>query len=179
MTFNWYTERTDEQWATEAARFRQMAKERAQRAIDSFERCDTDGYLSQWASDSMAQHYRVCADLCDARGLQEREALFDLAGNLVSTRLIQGQYGTAWLTTEDHVRGGGSQFVNPSKARKAVTRYRNLKAKGYTLGTIEIRCGVFPRSGGSFQVYDVIEPLNNTTVYKVIKTDNGIGENWD
>jgi hypothetical protein len=179
MGFNWYTERTAEQWAQQADTFRRMARECAQRAIESFERCDTDGFLSQWASDSMARYYRTCAELCDAHGMQERPALFDLAGNLVSTRTIQSQYGTAWLTTEEHVRAGGSQFVSPSKARKGVTRYRNLKAKGYTLGTIRIRCGVFQRSGGSWQVCDVIEPLNDTQDIEILKTDNGIGENWD
>lgn len=175
-SYNWYAQRTPEQWAAEADNFRRYAKESAQRAIESFDRCDTDGFLSQWASDSMALHYRACAELCDTQGLAEKPALFDLAGNLVSTRMINGQYGCAWLTTEDHVRSGGSQFVNPSHARKAATRHRNLKIKGYTEGTVRIRCGVFPRSSGPTQVIDVIEPLRDTTDIEIITTDIGIGE---
>jgi hypothetical protein len=175
---NWYTDRTPEQWATEAANFRRMAAESARRANESYERCQEDGFLSQWASNSMSLFYRACAELCDAQGVQEREALFDLAGNLVSTRMINGQYGCAWLTTEEHVRAGGTQFVNPSKAKKGVVRYRNLKSKGYTVGTVAIRCGVFSRSDGPWPVY-AAEPLHDTINITVIRTDNGIGENWD
>jgi len=171
MAFNWYTVRTPEQWAIEADNFRTLAKECAQRSRESFERCDTDGYLSQWAADSMARHYHTCAELCDAQGMQERIALFDLDGKLAATRMVTTQYGTAWLTRD-------GKFVNPSRAKKGVTRYRNLKAKGYTEGTIRIRCGVFSRSDGPYQVVDVIEPLRDTTDVEIITTDNGIGENW-
>jgi sucrose-6-phosphate hydrolase SacC (GH32 family) len=179
MGFNWHQERTDAEWSAQAANFRQMAKEAAQRAIESFDRCDTDGFLSQWASNSMSQHYRICAELCDTQGMRECPALFDLAGNLVSTRMIDGQYGRSWLTTEEHVRAGGRQFVSPSRARKGAVRHRNLKIKGYTVGTIKIRCGVFQRSGGSYQVTDVTEPLRDTRDIEIICTDNGPGENWD
>jgi hypothetical protein len=179
MGYNWYQDRTEAQWAEQAEMFRRMAKESAQRAIDSFARCDTDGFLSQWASGSMAQHYRTCAELCDTQGMAPKPALFDLAGNLVSTHMIDGQYGTAWLTTEEHVRAGGSQFVNPSRARKGAVRHRNLKAKGYTRGTVSIRCGVFQRSGGAWMVHDVIEPLRDTRDIEIISTDDGPGENWD
>jgi hypothetical protein len=178
MGYNWYEQRTAAQWAVEADRFRQLAKESAQRAIDSFDRCDTDGFLSQWASGSMAQHYRTCAELCDTQGMAPKAALFDLDGNLVSTRMIDGQYGTAWLTTDAHVAAGGSRFVNPSRARKGATRHRNLKAKGYTRGTISVRCGVFQREGGAWMVCDVIEPLKDTTEIQIISTDDGPGEDW-
>lgn len=177
-TYNWYTDRTEAEWAAEAAMFRQRAADCRHRSAESWERSDTDGFLSQWASDSMARHYDLCAELCDTQGEREMNALFDLDGNLVSTRIIDTQYGSAWLTTEEHVKSGGRQFVNPSHARKGVTRYRNLKAKGYTIGTILVRCGVFSRAGGAMQVYDVIEPLREATNIKIISTDNGIGEDW-
>jgi hypothetical protein len=176
MGFNWYQERTDAEWLEQAAKFRQMAKDCVKCASESFDRCGTDGFLSQWASDSMARHYHACADLCDNQGIVERPALFDLAGNLVSTHMIDGQYGCAWLTTEEHVRAGGRQFVNPSHASKAAVRHRNLKIKGYTMGTVKIRCGVFQRSSRSYQVIDVTEPLRDTRDIEIITNDNGIGK---
>lgn len=172
MSFNWYAERTAAEWAKAADDFRQNAKDCARRSQESWERSDTDGFLSQWASDSMARHCDACANLCDTQGIQTRKALFRLDGSLASTQLVSTQYGVAWRTTD-------GQWVNPSHAKKGVTRYRNLKAKGYTLGTVRIRCGVFQRSGsGPFQVCDVIEPLRDTKDIEIITTDNGIGENW-
>jgi len=171
----WYEDRTPEQWAEWARVLRGYAQESAQRAIESYERCQEDGFLSQWASNSMANHYRIAAKLCDTQGYAEHNALFDLDGNLVSTRLIDGKYGLSWLTSDEHVNAGGRRFVNPSTARKGQTRYNNLRAKGYTVGTIRVRSGVFARSGGSYQVYDVVEPLRDATP-EIVTTDNGVGE---
>lgn len=168
----WHEDRTPEQWAELAETFRGYARDRAQSAIDSFDRCDTDGFLSQWASNSMATHYRVAAELCDTQGLAEHPALFDLDGNLVSTRMIDGTYGAAWVTTDAHVAAGGRRFVNPSRAAKAQTRYDNLRKKGYVLGTVRMRSGVFSRSTGPYQVMDVIEPLKDAKV-EILSTDNG------
>jgi hypothetical protein len=168
---NWYETRTPAQWATEAQRLRAEAAASARRSAESWERSDTDGYLSQWASNSMARRYRMCAELCDNHGLAEHTALFDLDGNLVSTRKVDGPYGWSWLTTDAHVNAGGRRFVKPSKARDPQTRYDNLRKKGYTLGTIRVRSGVFPRSGG-IQVIDCIEALKDATP-EIVRADNG------
>lgn len=174
MTVQWYQDRTDAEWDTEAARLRQAAADSARRSTESWERSDTDGFLSQWAGDTMARHYRACANLCDARGLAEHTALFDLHSNLVSTQQVDGQYGWAWRTTDEHVAAGGRRFVNPSRASHPQTRYDNLRKKGYTVGIIRVRSGVFARSGsaGSYQVFDCVEPLRDAKP-EIIKVDNG------
>ena len=50
---------------TKADELRQQAKEAHQRSIDPFERCDTDGFLSQWASDCSARLLLEEADLAE------------------------------------------------------------------------------------------------------------------
>lgn len=175
MGFNWYQDRTPEQWAAEADNFRRMAQESAEHVQEYFDRDET---YAESTHVRLATHYRVCADLCDAHGVQECQALFDRNGNLVSTQLMSTQYGRAWLTTEAHVKSGGRQWVSPSKAKKGVVRYRNTLAMGYTIGTIRVRCGVFLRAASPHRVVDMIEPLRDTTHIEIITTDNGIGENW-
>lgn len=170
---NWYTARTAEQWAQLAAELRQQATDSHRRSAESFDRCDTDGFLSQWASDSMGRHYRACAELADNHGLAEHHALFTVDGELVSTQIIDGTYGMAWRTTDEHVAAGGRRFVNPSKAANPQKRYDNLRKRGYMIGTVRIRSGVFPRSGGAWQVLDMVEPLRDATEVEIVATDNG------
>jgi hypothetical protein len=52
-----------------ATELRQQATKHAQDAIDSFDRCDTDGFLSQWASGVMSQKKSLEADLLEAGGV--------------------------------------------------------------------------------------------------------------
>src|SRR5690606_26317917 len=70
------------QYDVEAARkkaeeLREMARGRDREAADSFDRCDTDGALSQWASGINAQKYRLQADIAENGGMWEFPALFD------------------------------------------------------------------------------------------------------
>jgi hypothetical protein len=174
MSVNWYETRTPEQWAALAADLREHAVACCQRADESFDRCDTDGFLSQWASQSQARHYHACAALADAQGWSSFRALFTLTGELVSQRIIDGKYGVAWLTTDDHVNAGGPRFVNPSRARSAQKRYDALRRKGYTVGTVQRRAGVFKREGGPWQLYDAVEPLRDAPELEIVTSDNGV-----
>ena len=53
---------------TTAKEYRKMAEDAEQQSADSFERCDTDGFLSQWASGLTAQKYRLQANIEDNGG---------------------------------------------------------------------------------------------------------------
>lgn len=75
---------------------RAQAARHEQDAHDSFERCDTDGFLSQWASDRMAGLRRLEADILDAGGSWTFTALGDLDGNLVPAKVLPTRYGHAW-----------------------------------------------------------------------------------
>ena len=120
-----------------AAELRTAAADRDQAADASFERSDTDGFLSQWASGITARLYRAQADIADAGGVAEFPALFDTAGNLVAAKLIETKFGMAWgLLPSDDPRGRFTGFFNPSKARTAAKRQAADARKGYQVGRV-------------------------------------------
>lgn len=85
-----------------AAELRASAAAHDQEAYDSFERCDTDGFLSQWASGLTAQLERRKADILDAGGVAEFPALFDVeTGERVAAKLIDGRFGLCWALCDE------------------------------------------------------------------------------
>jgi hypothetical protein len=81
---------------TKADELRQQAKEAHQRSIDSFERCDTDGFLSQWASDCSARLLLEEADLAENNYLWGFATLGDKDGKLVPNKKIATKFGYAY-----------------------------------------------------------------------------------
>jgi len=79
----------------DAEMYRAEEKRCHQDSIDSFERCDTDGFLSQWASDQMAGKYRLMAQLAEEDGMWTFRTL-GLNGALVPCREIKTRYGWKW-----------------------------------------------------------------------------------
>jgi len=130
-----------------AAQWRQMAAGQRHDAADSLERCDTDGFVSQWASGITAREYEACAKLAEADGWHEFVALFDLDGNLMDAEQRDGQYGYYWL-----IKGlpkGVKPFFTESSARLGATRYTNDGKKGYRLGTVRRKGFVTLTGSGS------------------------------
>ena len=70
---------------------RAAAQANRDEAAASWERCDTDGFVSQWASGITAQLHSAQARLTDNGGRAEFAALFDLEGNLVPAKLVLGR----------------------------------------------------------------------------------------
>lgn len=81
---------------TKADELRKQAKEAYQRSIDSFDRCDTDGFLSQWASDCAGRLLEVEADLAEHDYLWNFNTLGDKDGNLIPNKKIKTKYGYAY-----------------------------------------------------------------------------------
>ncbi len=106
------------------AEWREMAHGRNTAAAESFERCDTDGFLSQWASGQMARVYDACADLAEAGGEWELDALEDLDGNEVKARIINTRFGARWGVLDE-----GDNVVVWLPFRPA--RKSTLEKKGY------------------------------------------------
>ena len=79
-----------------AAQHTAAAHQADQEAQDSFDRCDTDGFLSQWASGMTGRLHRAKAEIAEQGGKAEFPALFDLAGNLVAAKLVETRYGMSW-----------------------------------------------------------------------------------
>lgn len=108
---------------------RAEAADLEQQAYDSFERCDTDGALSQWASGVTAQLRRAEAALLEAGGRARFPALFTLDGQLVPAWTVQAAYGPCFVVKAAWDVGGAVvAFV--SRAKKQAT----YEKKGYRSG---------------------------------------------
>lgn len=123
---------------------RAMAAECGRRSQESFDRCDTDGFLSQWASDITARLYRVAADAADNGWMSEFDALFDIeTGENLNARLVDTKYGTSWVYDRD----GRSVWVGRSHASTDAKQAKHYAKHGVTLGTVARR--VVPAMAGS------------------------------
>jgi len=97
----------------------------------SFQRCDTDGFLSQWAHGITADRLRRQAQIEEDGGMAVFPALFDLDTNApVPSRMVQTRYGTkfAVFATPADVFAQGANivaWVDPFISEKALAR------KGY------------------------------------------------
>ena len=166
---------------THADDLRDLAAKADRAAADSFERSDTDGFVSQAASGIMAAKYRAQADLEEAGGLMEYRVPFLLDGTIASTHLAYGQYGAYWVLNDDAAKVIGKRFLNESNANDAKRRYNANYKKGVTFGTIRVK-GYVTLSGGSgtgtsgmCNVRPVTLPVTDDLRYgryTVVATDN-------
>lgn len=124
------------------AEWRTLATGGRRRSAESFERCDTDGFLSQWSDDLHARLYDLCAD--------ELEWLFDSAtGEPVEDwKWISGRYGSSVLIPGAAYDGEG-RFFHPSQAAKGATRLARDKAKGFHWGVVRTEVVVMMGGGGT------------------------------
>jgi len=89
---------------------RAEATEGYQRAVESFERCDTDGWLSQWCHTLMADLRMRQADIIDAGGKSQFIGLY-LGERRVAAKLIKTKYGMSWRLREDEQEWAGRAWV--------------------------------------------------------------------
>lgn len=118
---NTTTSTTPDQLRTEAADLRQEAR-------DSFERCDTDGFLSQWASGLGAYRKEAEAELIERGGVSEFLTLFDLDGNWVPCRMVEGKYGKSWMILDADGKRTGEYVPYLPKRRDTLAK------RGYVEG---------------------------------------------
>lgn len=117
---------------TEAVdKLRAEARAHEKEAYDSFERCDTDGFMSQWASGINARQKRMEADLL------ERGGVLYVVGPVraddrspVTWRRVETRYGSRWIVLPDGDPDGEPLvWLNAGAARLAT-----IRKHGYTLG---------------------------------------------
>jgi len=128
---------TDEFAGMDATALRARAASAHAAAVESFERCDTDGFLSQWASDITGRKASLQADIVEAGGLWEFPALFSADGELVAAKMVSTRYGISWALLEDD--SPSARFVgwfNSSRARSNDRRIAANLKKGYRLGRV-------------------------------------------
>lgn len=151
-----YEGKTAAEWRAESAAM--FAKRE-----ESWERSDTDGFLSQWALGSLSQDYTLRAQLAEQNGLTEVCALFDLDGELVPSIHGWGEYGEYFAVLDNDERGC-RRFFNPSKARNPETARKNNAAKGFYIGTVKTQGKVKMLGGGTglsgcASAYNAIVPM--------------------
>jgi len=82
----------------EIARLEANAQDQRRRSQESFDRCDTDGFLSQWANDIGAELNARKAELLRNGGYARFRVLCDAAGNVVADRIHEfaDRYAPEW-----------------------------------------------------------------------------------
>jgi hypothetical protein len=102
-----------------AADFRAEAAQHRQDVADSWERSDTDGFLSQWASGLNAQLADTKARLAEQgnRAWFARYILTDAetGEKIENARLVDTRFGRKWVVDTD----SGTAWINHLPARKA------------------------------------------------------------
>lgn len=90
------------------------AHEHEQAAAESFERCDTDGFLSQWAHGLHAQLELAKAEIAENDGKMPFRCLMETTDDgprRVDAKLVNGQYGAVWLLSDSDTAHLGRRFV--------------------------------------------------------------------
>lgn len=100
------------------------------KATESFERCDTDGCVSQWAHGINAQLKRQQAKIVENGGKADFPALFDLDGNRVKARLGNGRFGPVWILLDEKCEL--IKFVSAFPKREST-----MRKKGFVEGEEE------------------------------------------
>lgn len=179
--------KTEAEREAEAQALEAQAVRKNQDKADSFDRCDTDGFMSQWASGLGADKARLEADLVRAGGLMETRALFDLDGNLASTHNFQrkNQYSftmdEVWRMNDEFVANGGKRFITLSEARKGATRYSNNAKKGVRVGTIRVRGYVDYMGANAVSVRAHTMPNVDDLKagnFDIVTVDKGVGQDY-
>jgi|DEB19_MinimDraft_3_1074340.scaffolds.fasta_scaffold33572_2 hypothetical protein len=109
---------------------RAQAAQHEQDAHESWERSDTDGFLSQWASGISAQVKLAQARIVENGGVAEFPALFDLDGNFVPSKAIETRYGMRWMVLDSAGKATG-EFLPYFPARRDT-----LAKRGYVEGFV-------------------------------------------
>jgi hypothetical protein len=78
---------------------------------ESFRRCDTDGFLSQYASNITAAVWREKASIIENQGFARFVVLVDSEGTIVADRSFSNQYGTSWIVFDEHQDRLGRKFI--------------------------------------------------------------------
>jgi hypothetical protein len=112
--------------AEAVARAEAEAARRLTACHESFERCDTDGFLTQWAARITADMHRTIATVA-AEGHRARfPGLYEIAtGRRVRAKLIPGRFNWCWAYCDATGKFTG-EFVADARGPRAALRKRGL-----------------------------------------------------
>lgn len=110
--------------STSPAEFTAKAAQHERDAAESFDRCDTDGFLSQWASGVNAQVARTNASIAERGG----NAIFwvyevtDLDGNVLAFNRANTQFGFKLVVDLN----GREVWIDPAAKRPSTNRNKGV-----------------------------------------------------
>jgi len=98
--------------STSPEQYRAEAAQHDRDAHESFERCDTDGFVSQWASGIMGQVARANAEIAENGGTATfwRYVVRDLSGQVLEFRRCNTRFGFKLLVTD---ATGNEVWIDP------------------------------------------------------------------
>jgi hypothetical protein len=100
------------------------ASEHFRSAEESFDRCDTDGFLTQWAHGLNGRLEKRKAELARNGGMATFRGLYDReTGERVAAKLIEGRYGYCWAFCDADGNFTG-RFLGDSKGTPRSRMYR-------------------------------------------------------
>jgi hypothetical protein len=156
----------------EADRLRASARQHEADVIESRDRCDTDGFLSQWASGRMAGLDYLAAEIAEAGGKWDFGGLFDLEGNLVPAIRLQNRYdGWSWKLLDERGRCAG--WFNESKAKTEERRVAAHAKQGFYVGRVRVPAKAEMQGGNYFSVRAVPVRLDEGWDPEAEILDNG------
>ena len=79
-------------------------------SYESFQRCDTDGFMSQWAHDVMAQVHLDKAKDIENGNMAMFGGLYD-GDRRVMAKIIDTKFGASWLLSDEEAAKYGRKFV--------------------------------------------------------------------
>lgn len=127
--------------------FRAQAARSKQASYESFERCDTDGFLSQWANDIGARLDLEKAEILDAGGVSRFVGLYTIDGERVPAKVVHSKINyqpvTSWLLRADAAAKYGRRYIpynprKPGRIQKALGlchRYETAPAWASIMGS--------------------------------------------
>jgi len=146
----------------DAQKYRELAQEAHQRKIESWERSDTDGALSQWGLGIQVSEYQTWAQLAERDYISAYTALAK-DGKLVPHKEIETKYGWCYAVFES--------FEEAKKPDGKILRFvgtgdRAVKNKGYEKITVQAKSRV-TLGGSGWTLFPIIVPVD-----KVFTPDN-------
>lgn len=124
------TGRTVEQWDAMVEQYQVSRRRHENNAHESFQRCDTDGFLSQHASTVNSLLDSAKSSLAESYGFSWFHCLME-GERRVDAKLIDGQYGRCFLLSDEEAERFGRKFMPYNPEGKS----RVLKQHGLTLDT--------------------------------------------
>lgn len=165
-----------------AAQYCEAAKKSRQRVSESWDRSDTDGFMSQWAGDLTAQMYELQAKILDEGGTAEFPALFDLSGELVAAKLVsvydsyKFRHVSKWaILSSDDPDSEIIKWVKLSEAQDEERRIANNAKKGYYEGTVIAPAAADMAGANKTSVYITTKRIDGGFSRDVKIIDSGLG----